>query len=81
MPGDPSPGELRQQRVGEPAGRAQAVCSCHADGSLNRAIRQSAEPSRGSLQREAAQRETGVFRASTTGAHGIDFSYRLGAAA
>jgi hypothetical protein len=28
-----------------------------------------------------ARRETGVSRASTTGAHGIDFSYRFGAAA
>jgi hypothetical protein len=28
-----------------------------------------------------SERETGVSRASTTGAHGVDFSYRFGAAA
>jgi hypothetical protein len=32
------------------------------------------------LARET-ERETGVSRASTTGAHGIDFAYRFGAAA
>jgi hypothetical protein len=35
----------------------------------------------GGRQRETAgDRETGVSRASTTGTHGVDFSYRFGAA-
>jgi hypothetical protein len=43
--------------------------------------RESAWTFDGRLMNGGGRRETGVSRASTTGAHGIDFSYRFGAAA